>query len=152
MEREKVVSNPSEVSSVQTTGGSENTEGGFPEDTYNNINNTITDNIYKITGDSITDRCEDTPSALAQSATASGAPSQPLRERIHTREEIKKALNEYNSWFGVKELTIMRKYNGAVSSEDFLRMFESDEYKALLAEAEKKREALEQEYGTLFPH
>ncbi len=146
----EVNSNPSEVSSVYAARNAEKTECRIPENTYNNINNNITDKIKNDTGNSIMDRCEDTPSAAADAA-ASGESSQPLREKYYSREEKKKAENEYYSWFGTIERAISRKYNNAQTNEDYTRMNASDEYKEFLVEAEKRRNALEEKYGKMFP-
>ena len=147
VEAKKNVSNPSAVFTVTPTGDSEDVESGTPEDTYNNINNTIKDNIKNISNKG--NRCEDTPPAAI---AASGMSSQPLRERNYTREEIEKAMNDYYDWYSGNELLIMRKYNHAESSEDFTRMIESEEYNALQTEALARRKAIEQEYGMQFPH
>ena len=142
----KTVSNPSEVSSVQATGGFEDTIDGFPEDTHNNINNSIKDNINSISDKGF--RCEDTPSAAT---AAPGMSSQPLRERHYSREEIEKAQKDYFSWYGGKERQIAQQYNYGCSGDDIRRMYASDEFKALEKEATEKRDALEQKYGKMFP-
>lgn len=148
----EILSNPSEVSSVQTTGNTEKTEGGFPQNTYNNINNNINNKINSISEqNSITEYCEDTRSEVA-CATSPQASSQLLRRESYTKKEIEKAKEDYFSWYSKQERMIERKYNYAQSSEDFKRMVESEEYDALQTEALEKRNALEQEYGILFPH
>ena len=140
VETEKSVSNPPEVLTVTPTGNSEGAESGTPENTYNNINNNITDNIKNISDKG--SRCEDTRSATA-TAAASGMSSQPLREKNYTRKEIEKAMNDYFDWYGHEELLIQQKYNYAQSSEDFIRMVESEEYNALENEALERRKAIE---------
>ena len=148
----EIISNPSKVSSVQTTGNTEDTKRGFPEETYNNINDNINDNkIKKINGNSITGRCEDTRASAADAA-ASQASSQPLRGQYYSTKEKKEAENDYYSWFGTIERSISRKYNNAQTNEDAARMYASDEYKAFMAEAEKRQNSLEKKYGKMFPH
>ena len=118
----EILSNPSEVSSVQTTGNTEKTEGGFPQETYNNINNNINNKINNISDqNSITGHCEDTRSAAADAAS-SQASSQLLRREAHTKKEIEKAKEDYFSWYSKQETMIVRKYNYAQSNEDFIRM------------------------------
>ena len=145
VDNEKSVSNPSEVSSVQATGNTEKTEGGIPQNTYNNINNIIRDNIVSISDKG--SRCEDTPSTMAQSAIASGVSSQPLRENhFLTREEKKKIEKEFTSWLGTKLRWIEIAYDLEDSAE-IKKMMESDEYKAILKEADERRAVLKEEFG-----
>ena len=149
VETENSVSNPSEVFTVTPAGDSEGVESGTPENTYNNINNRIKDNIKNISDKG--NRCEDTRSEVAN-ATSPQASSQPLRERNYTRKEIERVMNDYYDWYSREELLIMRNYNNAQGSDDFTRMVESKEYNALQTEALARRKAIEQEFGTQFPH
>ena len=132
-------------------GSAQNSSKGFSQHPYNNINNNIDNNkIENKIGDKIL-LCENTPSALAQSATAPGALSQTLREEYYSSAEKKKATEDYYSWYSLSERPILRKYNNAQKSEDLLKMVNSEEYKALQKEAAEKRDELEQKYGQLFP-
>ncbi len=145
VDNEKNVSNPSEVHSVQTASSSEETRSGCLEYPHNNISNNIKNKKNSITENSIMVRCEDTRSVVAN-ATTPQASSQPLREKVHTREEIKKAEKEFTAWFNEKSRWIEIAYD-LDDGEEYKKMMESDEYKALLKEAEEKREALKKEYG-----
>ena len=132
---------PSNVFSGSKTGTTQE-KSGAPENTYNNINNNIINNIKNISDKG--DRFENT--CFVADAT-SQVFSKPLREQYLTKEEREKIQKEFYGWFGTEEHKIMAKYNGAESNEDYRRMFDSSEYKAFLAEVEKRREALRNEYG-----
>ncbi len=139
----KILSNPSEGSSVQTTGNTEKTEGGFPQNTYNNINNIIKNNIENISDKGSC--CEDTRSEVAY-ATSPQASSQPLREIHLSREEKKKIENDFTSWLSTKLKWIEVAYDLEDSAE-LRRMVESDEYKEVLKEADERRAVLKKEFG-----
>ena len=121
---------------------------GFSENTYNNINNNIPNNmIDNNIGYNIL-RCENTPSAPAQSASASGVSSQPLREILFTREELENARREINAWFGIELRKLEKKYDANdLSGDGCRRMMASDEYAKLQKEYDDKREAYKQKYG-----
>ena len=80
-------------------------------------------------------------------ATSPQAPSQPLRERIHTKEEMDKVEREFSVWFGTEERKVRSKFSGVKNDEDLRRMHRSDEYNDFLKRVDARREALKQEYG-----
>lgn len=146
LEGQSGVSTTDEVFPVYTPHISENTESEFPEYPYNNINNNIRDTIKNNISENnmINESCEDTRFAVVP--TAPQVSSQSLREKFHTREESKKAWHEYEVWFTRQERLIEEKYN-IHDEEEYVKMMRSDERKAFLEEAKKKRKACEEEYG-----
>lgn len=140
------LSNPSEDLSVDYGDISEYSWERYSENTYNNITNNINHNIKKINDNGF--RCEDTPSAAAVPATASGVSSQPLRENYENRkEEEKQARRDFFSWFDRTDRMLMQKYNGCESNDDCLRYYASAEHAEFEEEQRKRREDFRKKFG-----
>ena len=142
------LSNPSEALSVDYGDIPEYSWERYSENTYNNINSTIKDNINKINDKGF--RCEDTPSATAGTAAASGVSSQPLREisiDLNWKEKVKQARKDYEIWFNRTERIIMQKYNGAEGGEDLHNYMVSPEYAEFKEEQRKRRDDFKNKFG-----
>ena len=119
---------------------------GFPENTYNNISNKISDNRIKIAHNEPC--CENTRSAVAN-ATAPQALSQPLRERSYAWYDIKEAERKYKKW----EHDYYERMMCFLDDDDYegiAAMKETDEYKEFLRQCEEKRQELKAKFGNLI--
>jgi len=130
----------------ESTGSTQNSSKGFSQYTYNNINNTIDNNMIENIIDDKGSRCEDTRSAAA-AAAAPGMSSQPLREKNYTHEELEKVENDFFSWMNSELRVLEKKYKADESFENSIKMSHSDEYETLMDLFDKKRADLIQEYG-----
>ena len=117
-------------------------ENGFPENTYNNINNIE----QKKENEEIKDkgsRCEDTSSASA-TAAAPSASSQPLRPYSYKDKKVaeRKLQNKYDEAY-----TLMALSYDLDSKEEIKKMEQSDEYKEFLRKVAEWRQEFIDTYG-----
>lgn len=137
------LSKPSDISTDSQTGATQE-KNGATENTYNNINNSITNTINNISDKA--DRFEDTCSVADATPQVS---SKPLREVMHSREEVKEAVRKYKKWEKDTYDMMMCVFDED-EHEAIAAMKETEEYSSFLKQCEEKRNALKEKYGDLI--
>ena len=139
------VSEPLEVLSEDKQRIIGTTQGGYPDNTHNNISNNIIHNI-DIISNRISSSCEKPASAAANAAASTGF-SQPLRGGYEKTEKVRNAEKNFHDAWNWEYSEIAKKYNGAHDHEDIERMLVSAEYREFERMAENERMRLRKLYG-----